>query len=119
MTHLTEALRDAASSAQRAAEEAALAFPAPATVWDSPSAALRQARAQQALLGDLLAEPHHIDDERSQFTCRAATEPEEDIDGSRRSVCDCGRDERVLRRLLLLAQTHGLEHLLREAVTQP
>ncbi|MFJ6540524.1 hypothetical protein ACIQMP_07750 [Streptomyces sp. NPDC091385] len=118
MTQLTEALRDAASSAQHTAEETALAFPAPAAVWQSPSTALRRARAQQALLEDLLAEPHHIDDERSQFTCQAATEPEEDVDTSR-SVCGCGRDERVLRRLLLLAQATGVEHLTREAVAQP
>ncbi|MER8030711.1 hypothetical protein ABTZ78_17330 [Streptomyces bauhiniae] len=117
MAQLTETLRAAASSAQHAAEEAALAFPAPTAVWKSPATALHRARAQRALLDELLAEPHHIDDERSQFTCRAAAVPGEDVGGSPESVCGCGRDERVFRRLTLLAQVTG--HLALEGSVKP
>lgn len=70
-----------------------------------PTAALARIRALRALVDDLAGEKHRVLDD-PWYTCQAATE---DRDGGRYAEtdgagpCTCGRDERVERRLQLLA----------------
>lgn len=71
-------------------------------------AVLADLDAKLALLDDLLAERHHVNDGDCWYTCPAATEQRdggETCDDNRRGgPCDCGRDARVERRLRILAQ---------------
>lgn len=73
-----------------------------------PAYVLADLDAKTALLDDLLAERHHVNDGDCWYTCTAATEERDggqNCDDNRRGdPCDCGRDERVERRLRILAQ---------------
>lgn len=70
-----------------------------------PRDTITRCEADLALLNDLLAEKHVVCDDQ-YYTCAAATrerdgrDPDENRIGGR---CDCGRDDRVERRLRLLA----------------
>jgi hypothetical protein len=76
-----------------------------------PAAVLRRITAERALMADLLAERHFVNDGDCWYTCRAATEErdggENCNDAERGKPCDCGRDTRVNRRLRLLAEGWG------------
>lgn len=64
--------------------------------------------AKLALIDDLLTEKHEVVDGDCWYTCAAATEERDGgetcDDGRRGGPCDCGRDARVNRRLVILAQ---------------
>ncbi len=70
----------------------------------SPVAVLRQIAADRELLDDLLAETHHVLHEDSWYRCSAANRAGERYNDQR---CDCGRDDRVERRVRLLAEGWG------------
>lgn len=76
-----------------------------------PAVVLRRCAADRALLDDLTAERHHVNDGDCWYTCAAATEHRdggETCDDERRGgPCDCGRDTRVQRRVRLLAEGWG------------
>ncbi|MDI5965696.1 DUF6221 family protein [Streptantibioticus silvisoli] len=70
-----------------------------------PARILRAIEAKRALVADLLAERHLVVDD-PWYTCAAATDDHDGghADADRRGQpCGCGRDERVNRRLRLLA----------------
>lgn len=62
---------------------------------------------KRMLIADLLSERHEVVDADCWYTCAAATEERDGgeccDDGRRGEECDCGRDERVYRRLKYLA----------------
>lgn len=70
-------------------------------------AVLADLDAKLALVDDLLAERHEVIED-PWYTCAAATDEHDGgrcCDQNRRGKpCDCGRDERVNRRLAILAQ---------------
>ncbi|MCC9307711.1 DUF6221 family protein [Kitasatospora sp. RB6PN24] len=72
-----------------------------------PAAVLRRVASERELLADLLAERHLVVED-PWYSCSVATEERdggECRDGGRLGgPCDCGRDERVERRVLLLAE---------------
>lgn len=73
---------------------------------DGPMQALRAARAQIALLDDITAEKHLVVDGDCWFTCYAAKEDRdggENCNDNAPDHCSCGRDDRVERRLRLMA----------------
>jgi hypothetical protein len=76
-----------------------------------PASVLRRVAADRALLADLQGERHLVVDGDCWYTCTAATEDGdggENCDDERRgNPCDCGRDTRVERRVLLLAEAWG------------
>jgi hypothetical protein len=76
-----------------------------------PAAVLRRIAADRELLADLLAERHLVNDDDCWYTCRAGTEEhdggESCNDSERGKPCDCGRDNRVERRIRLLAEGWG------------
>lgn len=78
---------------------------------NDPASVLRRCAADRKLIADLQAERHHVNDGDCWYTCSAATE---ERDGDKTcddkrfgDPCDCGRDERVQRRLQLLAEGYG------------
>jgi hypothetical protein len=75
---------------------------------NDPAYVLADIDSKLALLDDLLAERHHVNDGDCWYTCPAATDERdggENCDDNRHGgPCDCGRDERVERRLRLLTQ---------------
>jgi hypothetical protein len=84
-----------------------------ATLCDcgGPAAVLRRIAADRKLLDDLLAEKHHVCID-SWYTCPAATEERDGgtyAETTGGGSCDCGRDERVQRRVRLLAEGWGWE----------
>ncbi|WP_158697873.1 DUF6221 family protein [Streptomyces prunicolor] len=87
--------------------------PAPGTFMadNDPAAVLRRIAADRKLLDDLLGEKHQVVEGDCWYTCAAATEERdggETCDDSRLGKpCDCGRDTRVARRVLLLAKGWG------------
>ncbi len=76
-----------------------------------PAAVLRRIAADRALLDDLLAERHYVNDGDCWYTCRAATEErdggENCNDEERGKPCDCGRDTRIHRYVRHLAEGWG------------
>jgi hypothetical protein len=75
----------------------------------SPARALREVGAKRRILDDLTAELHYICDD-PWYTCAAATEDREggtyaETDGG--GPCNCGRDERMERRLRFLAAAYS------------
>lgn len=76
-----------------------------------PTALLQRVAAERKLLADLLAERHLVVDGDCWYTCAAATEERDGQetcdDGRRGGDCDCGRDDRVERRVLVLAEAWG------------
>lgn len=76
-----------------------------------PAAVLRRIAADRALIDDLLAERHFVNDGDCWYTCTAATEEHDggaNCDDDRRGKpCDCGRDPRVQRRVRLVAEGWG------------
>jgi hypothetical protein len=78
--------------------------------WD-PAAILQRITAELALLDDLLAEKHLVIEGDCWYTCRAATEEHDGgqncNDGERGMPCDCGRDDRVNRRVRIMAEGWG------------
>jgi hypothetical protein len=78
-----------------------------ATLCDcgGPASVLRRCAVDRRLLTDLLAEKHTVCDD-SWYHCVAA-----DGTGDRDCTqpCDCGRDERVERRMRLLAEAYGYD----------
>lgn len=76
-----------------------------------PDAVLRRIRADRALLADLDGEWHTVCSDPF-YTCASATvEREGERNPSTRPSdgCDCGRDERVERRVRLIAEGWGWE----------
>lgn len=71
----------------------------------SPDNVLRRCTADRKLLAGLLAEKHTICED-SWYHCLAADD-NGDRDGGQ--DCTCGRDERVERRVRLLAEAYGWE----------
>ncbi|MCX5239805.1 DUF6221 family protein [Streptomyces prunicolor] len=78
---------------------------------NDPAAVLRRIAANRKLLDDLLGEKHQVVEGDCWYTCAAAAEERdggETCDDSRLGKpCDCGRDARVARRVLLLAEGWG------------
>lgn len=78
-----------------------------------PARVLADVAAKRALLADFLAERHYVNDGDCWYTCAAATEERdggEVCDDSRLGgSCDCGRDERLQRRLHLLALPYAAD----------
>lgn len=74
-------------------------------VANDPAAVLRRCAVDRELLADLLAEKHTVCED-SWYHCVAA-----DDNGDRdcNQPCSCGRDERVERRLRLLADGYGYD----------
>jgi hypothetical protein len=77
---------------------------------NNPAAVVRRVAADRRILADLLAEPHQVVGD-CWYTCAAATEDRDggttcrdDMEGE---PCDCGRDARVERQVLLLAEGYG------------
>lgn len=69
-----------------------------------PARALADVESKRQLVADLLAEEHFLND-REWYGCRAVTEaPHKTTDVPTGRACTCGRDERVERRLRLLAE---------------
>lgn len=79
---------------------------------NSPKAVLRRIKADRELLADLLAEKHMVNDGDCWYTCPAATQERDGgetcNDGLEGEPCDCGRDERVERRIRIIAEGWGL-----------
>jgi Family of unknown function (DUF6221) len=73
--------------------------------WD-PARVLAEVAAKRAMLDDLLAEPHHVDDEDEYRSCESVWRKVQ-LPGSGPVTCTCGRDERVLRRVTLMAQPYA------------
>lgn len=75
---------------------------------NDPNDVIADCDAKLALIDDLLAERHEVVDGDCWYTCAAATEERdggETCDDNRLgNPCDCGRDARVNRRLLILAR---------------
>jgi hypothetical protein len=80
---------------------------AQATPYRDATYGLADIAAKLAIIDDLLAERHHVNDGDCWYTCPAATEERdggETCDDSRHGYpCDCGRDAGIERRLRLLA----------------
>lgn len=76
-----------------------------------PAAVLRRITADRELIADLLAERHYVSDGDCWYTCAAATEERDggqSCDDERRGKpCDCGRDDRVNRRVRRIAEGWG------------
>ncbi|MET9073859.1 DUF6221 family protein [Streptomyces sp. NPDC004232] len=73
---------------------------------NDPAAVLRRIAADRQLLDDLIAEQHNVVEDPA-YTCPAATT---ERDGGRNyhpGPCNCARDERVHRRVRLLAEGYG------------
>lgn len=72
-----------------------------AAFWRRQSAAdpavLRRCTADKALIADLQTDRHRGD----PWICESVLNPD--------GACDCGRDERVARRLTFLAEAYGLK----------
>lgn len=75
---------------------------------NDPDVVIADCDAKLALIDDLLTETHEVVDGDCWYTCAAATEERDGgqtcDDGRRGGPCDCGRDARVNRRLVILAQ---------------
>lgn len=75
-----------------------------------PERVLREVKAKRDLIADLLAEKHVVIEDDQWFTCAAAEEKRDggqtDRDDMVGGPCDCGRDDRVERRLKLLAEPY-------------
>jgi hypothetical protein len=73
-----------------------------------PVRLLDDIEAKVALVDDLLAERHEVVDGDCWYTCAAATEERDGgttcDDDRLGKPCDCGRDDRVNRRLAILAR---------------
>jgi hypothetical protein len=76
-----------------------------------PARVLREVTAKRALLEDINAEKHLVVDGDPYFTCNAATEERDGGESWARekwgTACGCGRDDRVERRLKLLAAPYS------------
>lgn len=75
----------------------------------NPAAVLRRIAADRKMIADLLDERHVVADD-PWFSCAAATEERDGgcSEADRRGKpCDCGRDERVERRLRIIAEGYG------------
>lgn len=74
----------------------------------NPAAVLRRIAADRKLIADLLDERHVVADD-PWFSCAAATERDGGCSEAGRwgKPCDCGRDERVERRLRIIAEGYG------------
>ncbi|MFB8182615.1 DUF6221 family protein [Streptomyces sp. NPDC055966] len=73
---------------------------------NNPAAVLRRIAVDRQLLDDLLTEQHNVVEDPA-YTCPAATA---ERDGGRNyhpGACNCGRDERVQRRVRLFAEGYG------------
>jgi len=72
-----------------------------------PARVLREVEAKRQLLADVLAEQHFSHEEDHWYSCAALTDDQGDplcFDEARApGPCDCGRDNRVQRRLHFLA----------------
>ncbi len=72
---------------------------------------LREIDSKRRLLDDLLAEKHLTSEEDTWYACAALVDEDGDPvcpnDARAPGPCDCGRDDRVLRRLRLLALPHA------------
>lgn len=74
-----------------------------------PARVLAECEAKRALIADLNAERHEVVED-CWYTCAAATEDRDGGDccnDSRGEDCDCGRDDRVARRLGFLAAVYA------------
>lgn len=69
-----------------------------------PAAVLRRIAADRKLLDDLLTEKHHVLAEDSWYRCSASNRAG---DRGNEAKCNCGRNERVQRRVRLLAEAYG------------
>lgn len=76
-----------------------------------PASVLTDLDSKRAMLDDLLSEKHTVIDEDCWYTCSQATDERDggstcrdDVEGT---PCDCGRDDRVRRRLLILARPYA------------
>lgn len=78
---------------------------------NDPASVLRRCAADRTLLADITAERHLVIDGDCWYTCAAATEERDGgepcNDARLGEPCDCGRDERVQRRLQLIAESYG------------
>lgn len=76
-----------------------------------PVRVLSEVTAKRALLEDINAEKHLVVDGDPYFTCNAATEERDGGESWARekwgTACGCGRDDRVERRLKLLAAPYS------------
>jgi hypothetical protein len=76
-----------------------------------PARVLSEVTAKRALLEDINAEKHLVVDGDPYFTCNAATEERDGGESWARekwgTACGCGRDDRVERRLKLLAAPYS------------
>lgn len=76
----------------------------------SPASVLCRITADRALLDDLLAEQHVVTCDPF-YSCAAATEERDGGwnpgTGGKNAPCDCGLDDRVLRRVRLIAGGYG------------
>lgn len=72
-----------------------------------PARVFREVEAKRQLLADVLADQHFRNEEDHWYSCAALTDDQGDplcFDDTRApGPCDCGRDDRVARRLRLLA----------------
>lgn len=89
-----------------------------------PAAALKRVTATRALLADILAERHHVNDGDCWYTCRAAIEDRDGgitcDDDERGKTCNCGRNERIQRRIRILTEGwDSSEDPLRRPTTRP
>lgn len=77
----------------------------------NPARVLREIDSKRRLLDDLLAEKHLTSEEDTWYACAALVDEDGDPvcpnDARAPGPCDCGRDDRVLRRLRLLALPHA------------
>jgi hypothetical protein len=74
-----------------------------------PARVLRECAAKRALITDLTSERHEVVED-CWYTCAAATEERDGgtcCNDSRGEDCDCGRDNRVARRLGTLAAVYA------------
>lgn len=76
-----------------------------------PASVLTDLASKRALLDDLLFEKHTVIEDDCWYTCSQATDGRDGGSTCRDDVegmpCDCGRDNRVRRRLLILAQPYA------------
>lgn len=71
-----------------------------------PAQVLAEVAAKRAIIDDLLAEPHHVDDEDPYHSCERVWKANP-APGYGSAVCTCGRDQRVERRIRILAQPYA------------
>lgn len=75
-----------------------------------PVSVLTDLDSKRAMLDDLLSEKHAVIEDDNWFTCAQATEERDggatDREDMQGQPCDCGRDYRVRRRLLILARPY-------------